>query len=209
MNAITCFITELAYKARLIPLLALLLMLPACQSLYDASMDANLVKAAVKNDLNGAVRNVTPHNATLRTPGGEEPIYFAARHGNRQMLNLFCNNGASPGYRSRQGKSLAYVAAAGGHSDVARSLVKHGGGTSSDISAGRAEHARQVAYNKKMTELTLNFAAMLMQSSFSGGSGSSSEYDDQIMRHQHQAKMDNYYATQQGNAMPYPGAGSY
>lgn len=149
------------------------LLLPSCAAMYDESMAAMVTKGAINNDLRVVMRNVTPSNVRLRDRHRvEEPVYFAASNGNREMINLLVNNGASLRYRSRQGKSLAYVAAAHGHHDVANQLVRHGGGTMSDIRTAEQHRKQQIAHDRQMAQAGLAIAAAILSGVMQGGGGS-------------------------------------
>lgn len=125
----------------------MLVMLASCATMYDEPMAAMVTQGAVNNDLHTVIRNVTPNNVWMRDRRqGEEPIYFAVRHGNREMINVLSNNGASLRYLSRQGHSLAYVAAANGHADIARQLTRYGGGSVADINS--ATRHRNLQFNQ-------------------------------------------------------------
>lgn len=163
---------------QLLLLAVLTLMLGACAGVQQGSFDAHLARAAVQNDLPGVYRNVNPRNATMRIRD-EQPIYWAAAHGNEDMIDVLYNNGASLKYRSSSGRSLAYVAASHGHRATGSKLVRLGAGTPGDLQAGAHDHAiNQQAIkerNRQMQAVALAFAAALLRGGGGGGGGAGCE----------------------------------
>lgn len=146
----------------------------SCSTLHDKSMDVHLAEAAVRNNIAGVYRNVAPRNATMRIRD-EEPIYWAALHGNEDMIDVLYNNGASLGYRSREGGSLAYVAASNGHASTAEKLVRLGAGASADLKRGANDyviHQKAIAErNRQMQEAAMVFLSALLGGGGGGGGG--------------------------------------
>jgi ankyrin repeat protein len=55
--------------------------------------------------------------------GGSTPLHEAAQHGDVEMVELFLSAGADPTLRTDDGRTAADLAAAAGHSDLARRLA--------------------------------------------------------------------------------------
>lgn len=128
-------------------------------------------EAVLKGDTAGAARHVDARfvNTSIN---GFPPLYYAAVHGDTEMVNLLVQHGASvhvhPG-----GKSLAYHAAAFGFTHTGERLVSLGGGNSSDVSAGKTQYAIQSEQQRRQARLAtaaaLAMITMALQSSASSG----------------------------------------
>lgn len=152
----------------------LVLSLVSCAGMYQASFNRGLIQAVLRNDTTGVMQNVNPQSASFPI-NGIPPIYYAASHGNPRIINLLHNNGASLQSRGPEGHSLAFAAAANGHTTVARELLSHGAGSGSDLSAGAAAHQQRVAAAKAQAQMLAAAFAWLFGGGGSSGGGSTEE----------------------------------
>ena len=152
----------------------LVLSLVSCAGMYQASFNRGLIQAVLRNDTTGVVQNVNPQSAVFPI-NGIPPIYYAASHGNPRIINLLHNNGASLHTRGPDGRSLAFAAAANGHTAVARELVSHGAGSGNDLAAGTAAHQQKVTAAKAQAKMIAAALAWFAGGGRSSGGGSSEE----------------------------------
>lgn len=160
--------------------------LSACTELQSHSFDRAFAEAVVSNDTRTLFSTCNRTNAT-RPINGVQPIYYAANHGNEDAIDLLYNSGASLTTRSPEGRSLAYAAAVNGHSATAAKLVKIGGGSSSDLAAGRAQWQRNREQKKAHDAMMIAGMAWIANQMFrdSISSDTKSESDKRLEYFQH------------------------
>lgn len=148
-------------------------LLASCGAMYEKSFNYALPHAVLKNNTQSVAANISPANAVVPF-NGVPLIYYAALHGNEQVINLLHNNGASIKARGPQGKSLAYAAASGGHPSTARKLIALGSGTTRDLADGAAAYERKKAAEREANRILaegLKFLAAAMLGGGGGGGG--------------------------------------
>lgn len=142
----------------------------------DEMLKSNKLKfqeAVVRSDTNAAARHIKSEyvNQSIK---GYPPVFYAAINGNSSMVRLLVQHGASVG-RHIRGKSLAFIAAANGHTRTADDLVVLGGGSSSDVTSGHGLYAENQAIQRRETaEFTAGVLSILKAASASNSSNGSS-----------------------------------
>lgn len=151
-------------------LLLLTLLLSSCAGLHQASFDKAFASALLRNNTPGVYANCNAQNANYPL-NGNPPIYYAASYGNDDAIDLLYNYGASLQARGRNGKSLAWAAAANGHTSTARTLVALNAGTSSDLASGAAAYRQKKAADAAAAKLMAEGLKWMFASLAGGGGG--------------------------------------
>lgn len=161
-------------KALLLFNLLISLLLTSCAGLHQASFDHAFANAMIKNQQSAIFRNCNAANANYPL-NGNPPIYYAASYGNEDAIDLLYNYGASLQARGRNGKSLAWAAAANGRTSTAQKLVALGAGSSSDLASGAAAYRQKKAADAAAAKLMADGLKWLVAAMAGGGGGGGGE----------------------------------
>jgi hypothetical protein len=142
---------------------------------YDTPQN-HFNKAVLKGDVAKVKRYGTPSRVN-QPVDGEYPLVRAVANGNDAMVQALSDAGANWKVRSRDGKSLAYVAGYNGNSAKGAQYARLGGGTVADAQAGyrkyKAEEPMRLARQRQAQAFGMALMGAMLQSTFGGGGGGS------------------------------------
>lgn len=146
-----------------------------------ASRDKKFHYSVAHNDAAVAAKYVTEENVNQKLKG-VAPIAFAVVKGNAEMVEMLAANGADMKVETN-GRSLAYVAAASGHAQLADRLVTLGGGSRSDVRGGKAAYASLREERRQKAARNVAAAAEVLRWLSSGSGGGEKKGDGVRCQH--------------------------